>query len=82
MFNLLMATDPEANRIINGILDGFTSVPEAFWNHLKQVDSAPLYNLSYITGLLTLLALLVWVPLQRLLVVVLLVLVVFVLANA
>lgn len=84
MFQLPIAAaeNPEADRILNGIIDGFTSVPETVWNHLKQADSAPLYNLSWIAGLLLLLALLVWTPVERLLLVILLVLVVFIIASA
>ena len=84
MFHLPIAAteNPEADRILSGIIDGFTVVPEIIWNHLKQVDSAPLYSLGYIAGLLVLLALLVLVPLQRLLLVILLVLVVFIIASA
>lgn len=82
MSDILMASDLQADRLLNGIIDGFTAVPEMAWNHLKQVDTAPFYNLGYLVGLLLLLALLVWVPVRGLLIVVLLVVLVFIIASA
>lgn len=82
MSDILMATDPEADRLLDGIIDGFTAIPEIVWNHLKQADTAPIYNLSYLIGLLLLLGLLVWVPIQKLLIVILIVILVFILASA
>lgn len=76
-----MVTDSQLNRLGNGFVDGFTAIPEMVWEHLKQVGTAPYYNLGYLLGLLLLVALVAWLEIENVVIIIVIAILVFILAS-